>query len=179
MDPVELVRWPAGAARRADLADAGVPRLLVVDPDDPPPRCTDPLEDWVREPVGRSELDARRSTLARRAAAIAGQPRIDATGTVRVGRRGVELTAAQVAVARLLVSGFGRVVPGAQIEQACRAAGASDHPKAVAALMGRIKCRVAEVGLTVACVRDRGYVLSAEFDLSEQGPVDAPADVQG
>jgi hypothetical protein len=34
--------------------------------------------------------------------------------------------------------------------------------------MGRIKGRLSQVGLTVACVRDRGYVLSSDGPPSGQ-----------
>src|SRR5207248_7850130 len=39
-----VLRWPSDPARRRELADLGVPRLLLVDSDAPPPICTDPLE---------------------------------------------------------------------------------------------------------------------------------------
>ena len=63
---VMLVRLPASARLLADLADGEVPRLFVVAPDAEPPRCVDPLEDWVREPLDDHEVDVRCRTLARR-----------------------------------------------------------------------------------------------------------------
>jgi hypothetical protein len=157
---VALVHWPREEVARAELATRGAPRLLVVPAAAAPPTCVDPLEDWVREPVDPGELRARTATLARRAGAAADRPRIDHAGVVWVGGRSVALPAVQVPVARLLVSRFAQVVPGALIEAAYLQGGGSAHPKAVKAMIGRVRRRLAEVELCVANVRDRGYLLA-------------------
>jgi DNA-binding response OmpR family regulator len=157
---VPLLRWPAAEAARAELAARGMPRLLVVPADAAPPRCIDPLEDWVREPVAAGDVDARLATLTRRAVAQECRPRIDEAGTLWVGARSVVLPAVQVPVARLLVARFAQVVPADQIRAAYRAGGGSTHPKAVKAMIGRVRQRVAELELTLANVRDRGYLLA-------------------
>ena len=41
---VPLIEWPAAEELRARLAAEGRPRLLVVSPSSPPPRCLDELE---------------------------------------------------------------------------------------------------------------------------------------
>jgi hypothetical protein len=62
---VEVVRWPAEAARRAELAARARPRVLLVAPGEVPPPL-DPEEDWLRFPAPARDLLARRARLARR-----------------------------------------------------------------------------------------------------------------
>jgi hypothetical protein len=62
---VEVLRWPAEAARRAELAARTRPRLLLVAPGEVPPPL-DPEEDWVRLPAPARDVRARRARLARR-----------------------------------------------------------------------------------------------------------------
>ena len=62
---VEVLRWPAEAGRRAQLAARARPRVLLVEPGELPPPL-DPEEDWVRLPVPARDLRARRARLARR-----------------------------------------------------------------------------------------------------------------
>lgn len=65
---VAILRWPAEERRRQRLADAGIARILVLAPDEPPPARWEPIEDWVREPVDCEELRMRLATVARRRA---------------------------------------------------------------------------------------------------------------
>jgi hypothetical protein len=158
---VALLRWPAQEPRRAELAAADTPRLLLISRSCLAPRCVDELEDWVREPLDPEELEVRASRLQRRARLRALRPRVDDSGLVRVGPRWVDLPPVQLAVARLLLAHLGRVVPAEQIQAACRQAGASVHPKAVAAVVSRVKGRLLELDLVLTNVRDRGYLLEA------------------
>ena len=63
---VELVRWPSQRQRRDQLVEARLPRLLLVEPESPAPVAVDPLEDWVRLPVDRNDLQARIDALTAR-----------------------------------------------------------------------------------------------------------------
>jgi DNA-binding response OmpR family regulator len=113
----------------------------------------------LREPLDAEELELRASRLQQRACLRASQPRVDDAGLVRVGSEWVDLPPVQLAVARLLIDRLGRVVPAAQIQAGCRSAGGSVHPKAVKAVIGRVKARLDELGLVLTNVRDRGYLL--------------------
>jgi hypothetical protein len=62
---VEVLRWPAEAGRRAELAARARPRVLLVEPGEVPPPL-DPEEDWLRLPAPARDLRARRARLARR-----------------------------------------------------------------------------------------------------------------
>lgn len=62
---VEVVQWPAEAARRDELAERRQPRLLLVAEDElPPPIAHD--EDWARVTAPEQDVEARRQRLARR-----------------------------------------------------------------------------------------------------------------
>jgi two-component system, OmpR family, response regulator len=156
---VALLPWPVGEAERAQLAGSRTPRVLLVALDAAPPRCVDPLEDWVREPIDLDELEIRAATVARRAREPDHRPSVDSAGRVWRSGRSVEVPPAQVPVARLLVSRFGRVVPAAEIRASYLGAGGSSHPKALKAMIGRVKQRLACLGLRLVNVRDRGYLL--------------------
>jgi two-component system, OmpR family, response regulator len=158
---VALLRWPDEEAQRARLAADELPRLLLISRSCLAPECVDELEDWIREPLDHHELECRSTRLRHRAGLRAMRPRVDDSGLVRAGDRWVALPPLQLAVARVLIGRVGRVVTAETIQVACRRAGGSDHPKAVKAVIGRVRTRLAELDLTLTNVRDRGYVLGA------------------
>jgi hypothetical protein len=158
---VAILRWPAQIDRREQLAVDGLPRLLLISGSSDAPVCVDELEDWAREPIDAAELEARVERLAHRARLDASRPRIDSSGRVRVADRFVDLSRVQAAVARVLIARLGRVVSAEEIQRACRGAGASVHPKAVKAVIGRLRTRLAELDLTLTNIRDRGYLLES------------------
>ncbi len=63
---VVCLSWPGEAERRADLARAGVPRLLFIEPGHAPPELLDLDEDWVRVPASVEEVKLRSEVLRRR-----------------------------------------------------------------------------------------------------------------
>lgn len=159
-----LLRWPAQQAARDQLAALGRPRVLLVAHDAEPPPEWDALEDWVREPVGADELDARRATVERRARRRARVPRVDADGLVWSGERWLHLGDAQRAAARALVERFGQVVPTDDLAAAVAAAGASAHPGAMRALTLRLRERFDELDLAVRTIKGRGLMLTFADD---------------
>jgi two-component system, OmpR family, response regulator len=156
---VAILRWPAQTERRDQLEVEGRPRLLLVSRACGPPECVDELEDWVRAPIDSTEVEARVERLAHRARLRASRPRVESSGLVRVGDGSVDLSPVQLAVARVLIARIGRVVSADEIQRACRGAGASVHPKAVKAVIGRLRARLSEVGLALTNIRGRGYLL--------------------
>jgi DNA-binding response OmpR family regulator len=159
---VVLLRWPAQEHLREQLEAEGRPRLLLLSQECLAPVCVDDLEDWVREPLDHEELEHRGRTLEQRARLRGLRPRVDEHGLVRLGDRWIDLPPTQLPVARLLVQRLGRVVSAEEIQAAYVGAGGSMHPKAVKAMLSRVKRRMAEIGLVVTNVRDRGYLLEAE-----------------
>ncbi len=160
-DSVVLLRWPEHEDQRRDLADGDVPRLLLLEADTPPPRSRDLLEDWVRAPIDRDELLARRAELARRATCADHRPVLDDDGLLWWDDQWVAIPAAQVPVARVLVERTGELVRLEELGEAYTASGGSPDPVAVKAMLGRLVKRCAEVGLSVRSIRGRGYVLDA------------------
>ncbi|MET0158328.1 MAG: hypothetical protein ABW279_02465 [Acidimicrobiales bacterium] len=71
LDPdgaIACVPWPSEAHRRTELAQAGVPRLLFIEPGHAPPELWDLDEDWVRVPSSADEVTLRVATLRSRLA---------------------------------------------------------------------------------------------------------------
>jgi hypothetical protein len=161
---VVLLRWPAQEELRARLEDEGRPRLLLLSRQCLAPVCADELEDWVREPLDPEELEVRSAKLQHFAGQRALRPCLDEHGLIRVADRWVDLPPVQRPVAALLVSRFGRVVTAEEIQAVYLDAGGSMHPKAVKAMIGRVKRRLGELDLVLTNVRDQGYIL-------EGGPV--------
>lgn len=156
-----LVRWPAEQDRRQELAAAGHPRLLLVEPGAPPPVCADELEDWVRLPAPDTDVRARAEALARRAAARGLRtPVVDADGVLRYRGRSVPLPPVEARLTRALVDRYGAVVSRAQLARAGWP-GADPGRNALDVHVMRLRRRLAPVGLVIRTVRGRGYLLTA------------------
>lgn len=156
---VPLLRWPAEADRRADLATAGQPRLLVLDPDVPPPLVWDDLEDWVRTPADPVEVQSRLATLADRAAAVAPpSPVIDADGIIRWRGEWVAVPPVEARLFAALAEQGDEVVRRVDLVAAGWPAGVSSDR----VLDGRIKHlrrRIAPLALAIRTVRGVGFLL--------------------
>jgi hypothetical protein len=107
---VELLRWPAEAARRHDLAHRGVPRLLLIDPGAPPPVSWDPGEDWVRLPADPDDLVARCAQLADAPAGAGAPVVLLADGAAHGPLGAVDLDPVAASVLAVLLARWGRPV---------------------------------------------------------------------
>ena len=158
---VELVRWPSQRDRRERLRTSGHPRLLLVEADAPAPVVTDPLEDWVRLPADRSDLQARvQGIMARAERADWGVPRVDEWGVLRFGGRQVTLPPLEARLVRVLVEQFRSVILR---DELTRAGWPSEPPgrNALDVHILRLRRRIEPVGLSVRTVRSRGYLLES------------------
>jgi len=156
---VAVIRWPQDDGWREALASERQPRLLLVERGQVPPTPQDVLEDWMWAPAEPVELEARTATLAARwFRATAVRPSIDDDGVLRAGDRSVALSPQRVALARVLVEHFDEVVHHDEL----MSAGFSGPVRegAVYLAIHRLRQRVAKVGLTIAPVRGRGFVLA-------------------
>lgn len=163
MEDVALVRWPGEKGRRDDLADAGAPRLLLVEASEPAPVPADDLEDWIRVPAPEADVRVRIEVLARRAREHAALvPRIGGDDrVVRYAGDAVALPPVELRLAEALVDRFGAVVS----REALGKAGWEGGPPGRNALdvhIMRLRRRLADVGLRVRTVRSRGYVLEPD-----------------
>lgn len=136
-----------------------VPRLLLVEADTPAPVAVDPLEDWVRLPVDRNDLQARIDALtARGRDARRCAPRLDQWGVLRLGDKQVALPPLEARLASVLVNAFRGVV---HRDELTRVGWPSDNPgrNALDVHILRLRRRVEPVGLSIRTVRSRGYLL--------------------
>ena len=63
---VVVLNWPAEQGRLGPLQAMGIPRLLLVARDEPPPVCADPLADWVFASALDDEVEGHGSIGCRR-----------------------------------------------------------------------------------------------------------------
>ncbi|KAA0233306.1 MAG: hypothetical protein JJLCMIEE_00421 [Acidimicrobiales bacterium] len=168
---VALLRWPSEQPRRAQLSHAGLPRLLVVEPEAAPPLSADELEDWVRVPIDEVDFEARVAGLRRRydthltrsAAAASGVdlcpgPVLDADGVLRLGAGWVCLPPVEARLAAALLDRLGVVVS----REALSRAGWPGKVPARNSLdvhVLRLRRRISPLSLVIHTVRSRGYVL--------------------
>jgi hypothetical protein len=140
-----LLGWPDEADRRAELAEAGVPRLLVIDPGTaPPPLARD--EDWIVRTSDERDVAARLQGLARspRSASPVLPPVLPA-----------DLSPAQHRIAVQLASPVGRFVP---VEDLASDA-VADGPDALDTLIERLRPALAAAGYRLTTVGTAGYLL--------------------
>ena len=157
---VVLVQWPAEEARRAELAEADRPRLLLVDSDAPAPVSTDLFEDWVRLPVGDADVRARVAGLQARVTDFGPTtPTVDGDGLLRYGSKWTSIPPVESRLIAALIGRFGAVVG----RDALAKAGWPDKEPGRNALdvhVLRLRRRIEPLGLAVRTVRSRGYLLT-------------------
>lgn len=157
---VETLLWPAEEERRSHLARAGVPRLLMVTGDEPPPSSTDCLEDWVRLPISEQDRSARIDAIASRSVEhqLAQRPVLDEDGLVWAGADWVAIPPIEARLLGVLIKHFGVLVRRADLQQAAWPAGAIEH-NALNVRVLRLRRRLTPLGLVIRTVRARGYLL--------------------
>jgi DNA-binding response OmpR family regulator len=167
---VVLVRWPEHAEQVTALAQAGLPRLLLVAADADPPASLDASEDWVRLPADERDIAARVLRLSTRAEAVVpGPPSLD--GNDRLFYRGawVALSPIEARIAAALLEHFGSVVP--EEELGARGWPGGRWPAgALRVHLTRLRQRVAPLGLEIARVRLQGLVLQDRAPLRRRVP---------
>lgn len=156
---VVFVRWPLEKERRAVLATARTPRLLLVEGGAPAPELQDCLEDWVRVPAAEEDVRARVAAMGMRAQAhLSTVPNLDGDGVLRYASGWVSLPPVESRLTTALLERFGSVVS----REALAAAGWPDGAPGRNALdvhVLRLRRRLAPVGLAIRTVRSRGYLL--------------------
>ncbi len=163
---VELVRWPSQRQRRDQLVEARLPRLLLVEPESPAPVAVDPLEDWVRLPVDRNDLQARIDALtARGRDAGLLTPRLDQWGVLRFSGDQVSLPPLEARLAAVLVASFKGVVRRDDLTVAGWP-GESPGRNALDVHILRLRRRVEPLGLSIRTIRSRGYLLEPSVPMS-------------
>jgi len=157
------LRWPSDRERCRELAELGVPRLLLVDSDATPPVCADPLEDWVRLPSDERDIDARMNALRARASSWAPstRPELDGHGRLLRGTRWVALSPTEEHLCALLIGEFGQVVSDRVLMARAWPEG-TGTPTGLRLQITRLRRRIADLQLEVRSVRGKGYVLQSQ-----------------
>ena len=155
---VALLEWPAELLELDELAQRGLPRLLLVSPGSPPPMCTSVLEDWVRLPIDSADLQARLFSLADRFRMHA-RPTVDEFGVLRLGGAVAILPPSEKALAHILIDNFGAVVRDSTLEEQV-VSESNAQRSTLRTVASRLRRRVAPLGLLVSCIRNVGYMMS-------------------
>jgi Transcriptional regulatory protein, C terminal len=159
---VVLLRWPAEAPRRTDLARQGRPRLLLVEGEDRPPEASDCLEDWVRVPASELDLRIRLSGLKARADLHSARlPFLDDDGVLRHGSGWVPLPPVESRLTEALLERYGAVVSREHLAHAGWPEGAPGR-NALDVHVLRLRRRINPLGLVIRTVRSRGYLLEGQ-----------------
>jgi hypothetical protein len=157
---VVILHWPAQSDRVDDLERLGVPRLLLVEPDSPPPPSTSCIEDWLRLPVDDASLRARLMALAAHAQRHPIVPSLDQHGQLTHRGDAVFLSVTDQRIAEVLVDHFGDVVSEQTLLERSHSDGRNDQTLRVN--VSRLRRRIAPLGLVITCVRGHGYVMQQE-----------------
>ncbi len=157
---VVLVRWPEEHDRLEELRATGLPRLLLVGPDEQPPQPTDALEDWIRLPADDGDMRVRVATLESRVSGDQVRPEVDNDGLLRFRGGWVSLSPVERALAAALIDRFGAVVGRDSLARRAWTGGAPTR-NALDVHVLRLRRRIAPLGLEVRTVRARGYLLQS------------------
>ncbi len=156
--PVELVEWSTQAGLRKALANAGIPRVLLVPPGTEPPTPIGVDEGWVRTDATDDEIDqCARNVLER---LVATEP-IESMGECVWLHRGraIRLTPLRAPVFGELVARRGTTVTHEQLT----AVGWPGEPVNLVALdtaIQRIRDQLVGTGLHIRTIRCVGYALA-------------------
>lgn len=154
-----MISWPTQRMRRDWCRDRNIPRLLVVEPGQAPPLVIDTLEDWVRAPQPKADLDVRMTTLTRRHRRYL-LPYLEDDTLVYQGRR-VRPSPSQLALLRQFVDAFEEPVARADLLASLGLDPQADEERRnlLDLHVGRLRRRLAPAGLTLRTVWGSGYVL--------------------
>jgi hypothetical protein len=155
---VHLVRWPAEADERARFSETGELCLLLVEPNDLPPDDVRRSEDWVRSTADPIEVHWRIERLRSLNPRPLGPPEVDGDSILSFGDQWLPLGPRDARLVRLLCEQYGNLVHRDELRATV---GASLTDAALSVRLFRLRRQLAPLGLNIATVRGRGYVLEA------------------
>jgi DNA-binding winged helix-turn-helix (wHTH) protein len=157
---VVLVLWPDHALDLERLSAFGVPRLLLVAPEAPPPEDGDCLQDWVRLPADDQDVRARILALERRSARHRTRAPVTVSDDGQLSYRGhsVWLSPTVRRLFQALADRFGSIVA---LDALVREVWPDDppDPTSVRVHILRLRRRLDPLGLEIRNVQGKGYVL--------------------
>ena len=156
---VAVLEWPEQAEEAESLAAHGALRLLLVKPGEAPPVDWDLSSDWLRRPAEPRDVLARVETLQRRSERESG-PAEHGSGWAALARAEVGGAGA----------GRGSVDGGVDGERSASRAPIGARERRLArrepggatldVRLQRLRTRIKPMGLEIASIRQRGYVLT-------------------
>lgn len=156
---VTVLEWPEQADEAAALAACGALRLLLVAPGVAPPVDWDLSSDWLRRPADARDVLARVETLQRRSELEQGPLRLDRDGLLWRGKKWVALAPVEVRLIAVLMDNAHRVVSRSELVNAGWPR-EERGPRALDVRLQRLRGRINPLGVEIASVRQRGFVLS-------------------
>ena len=132
--------------------------MWIVETGSAPPECLDPLEDWIRPPVNRAELEVRIACLNERAN-LARTPIITEDNIVICQEQRLPLTDSEATIVRELVNNFRKLVPRNRLMWAGWGDEMSANRNALDLRILRLRRRLAAMGLRIVTVWGKGYIL--------------------
>jgi hypothetical protein len=168
---IEFVRWPDTGGLRERLARAGIPRLLLVQPEDRAPVELDPDEDWVRMPASFDDVEFRCRQLAGRVLERhREQPALKDDLVLRRGRDRVFLTPVEALVVAALLDKPGELVKRSQLAALIGEGRSAPSPRAVDAVLYRLRRKLFRLGIIVQAVSSRGFRTSVRSEKPPSSP---------
>jgi hypothetical protein len=155
---VALLHWPRDQESRSQLAQAMLPRLLLVPPGERPPKPSDELEDWIRLPADERDVAARLRALSERAERSFEATVVIEGGCLRRGSTTLPLSPTEVRFASALVEHPGHLVSRHELTYNIWS-GEAPSAKALDDLAYRLRKRLAPIGLDLVSSRGRGFAL--------------------
>ena len=148
--------------RRAMLARAAVPRLLLVADGAEPPELVGIDEDWIRLPATDQDIATRATQMLRFDALLRiDEPYIDARQVLHRAGVSVPLRGTEASILALLLRRRGSVVSYPELIDEVWA-GVCPSRGAIEAAIGRLRRRLSGLSMSVRSVRGRGVVV--DFD---------------
>lgn len=158
---VRFLRWPHEQTDGLRLIHERMPVLWIVESNVHPPECTDPLEDWVRPPLRRQDVQARVANLARRACCEQ-VPTIDADNVLCIREERLPLADSEAVIMTSLVDNFQQVVPRKRLTESGWGNCSQEHRNALDLRILRLRRRIEPLKLEIVTVWGRGYMLEAK-----------------
>ncbi|SDS88317.1 winged helix-turn-helix domain-containing protein [Microlunatus soli] len=157
---VKFLRWPHENDKRPEFEGSRTPRLWIVEATNEPPTCTDPLEDWVRPPLSRTDVEARVATLVERVRSER-VPTIGPDNVLHSGGKRLPLSESETAVMIPLIESFQSVVPRSKLAWYAWGSDTSERRNALDLRILRLRRRITALNLEITTVWGRGYLLEA------------------
>lgn len=125
-----------------------------------PPLCTGEIEDWVRAPVSRADVEARKASLRLKALATA-VPEVDPIGVIRFDNRSTGVSPTEVDILACMVRRFGEVISREVLIDCLPEGRAGCRRNALDLHIMRLRRRLRPVRLTIRTVWGHGYLLES------------------